>query len=60
MKKFIILMPCYNDWPSIFRLLENIDKEILELKGEFSVLIVNDALMKKCQRQKVFIKILNL
>ena len=43
MKKFIILMPCYNDWPSIFKLLENIDKEILELKGEFSVLIVNES-----------------
>ena len=40
-------MPCFNDWPSIFRLLENIDKEILELKGEFSVLIVNDGSNEK-------------
>ena len=47
MKKFKILMPCYNDWPSIFKLLENIDKEILELKGEFSVLIVNDGSNEK-------------
>ena len=52
MKKFIILMPCYNDWPSIFKLLENIDKEILELKGEFSVLIVNDGSNEKMPETK--------
>ena len=45
-------MPCYNDWPSIFRLLENIDKEILELKGEFSVLIVNDGSNEKMPETK--------
>ncbi len=42
MIKFKILMPCYNDWSSVFRLLENIDKEISNIKGEFSVIIVND------------------
>ena len=52
MKKFIILMPCYDDWTSIFRLLENIDKEILELKGEFSVLIVNDGSNEKMPETK--------
>ena len=52
MKKFIILMPCYNDWTSIFRLLENIDKEVLELKGEFSVLIVNDGSNEKMPETK--------
>ena len=52
MKKFKILMPCYNDWTSIFRLLENIDKEILELKGEFSVLIVNDGSNEKMPETK--------
>ena len=52
MKKFKILMPCYNDWPSIFKLLENIDKEILELKGEFSVLIVNDGSNEKMPETK--------
>ena len=45
-------MPCYNDWPSIFKLLENIDKEILELKGEFSVLIVNDGSNEKMPETK--------
>ena len=52
MKKFIILMPCYNDWPSIFKLLDNIDQEILELKGEFSVLIVNDGSNEKMPESK--------
>ena len=52
MKKFKILMPCYNDWPSIFKLLENIDQEILELKGEFSVLIVNDGSNEKMPELK--------
>tara|TARA_A100001011_G_C14169935_1_gene782015 strand:- start:302 stop:1156 length:855 start_codon:yes stop_codon:yes gene_type:complete len=45
-------MPCYNDWPSIFKLLDNIDQEILELKGEFSVLIVNDGSNEKMPESK--------
>ena len=45
-------MPCYNDWPSIFELLDNIDEEILELKGEFSVLIVNDGSNEKMPESK--------
>ena len=52
MKKFKILMPCYNDWSSIFKLLENIDQEIKKLKGEFSVLIVNDGSNEKMPESK--------
>jgi len=52
MKKFKILMPCYNDWPSVFKLLDNIDQEILELNGEFSVLIVNDGSNEKMPESK--------
>jgi len=52
MKKFKILMPCYNDWLSIFKLLDNIDQEILELNGEFSVLIVNDGSNEKMPESK--------
>tara|TARA_Y100000590_G_scaffold432716_1_gene549041 strand:- start:47 stop:922 length:876 start_codon:yes stop_codon:yes gene_type:complete len=47
MKKFKVLMPCYNDWPSVFKLLENIDREISNLKAEFSVVIVNDGSTEK-------------
>ena len=47
MMKFKVLMPCYNDWSSVFKLLENIDKEISDLKDEFSVVIVNDGSTEK-------------
>jgi len=43
MKKIIILIPVYNDWKSVFKLLENIDLQIAEWDAEVSVLIVNDA-----------------
>ena len=43
MKKFIILIPIYNDWKSVFKLLENIDVQIKGWDAEVSVLIVNDA-----------------
>ena len=43
MKKFIILIPIYNDWKSVFKLLENIDLQITDCDAEVSVLIVNDA-----------------
>ena len=43
MKKFIILIPVYNDWKSVFKLLENSDAQIKDWDAEVSVLIVNDA-----------------
>ena len=43
MKKFIILIPIFNDWKSVFKLLENIDLQIIKWDVEVSVLIVNDA-----------------
>ena len=43
MSKIKILIPVYNDWQSIFKLLENINLEVYALKFEFSVMIINDA-----------------
>ncbi|MDC0328090.1 glycosyltransferase [Candidatus Pelagibacter sp.] len=43
MIKIKILIPVYNDWQSVFKLLENINSEVSTLDGEFSVIIVNDA-----------------
>ena len=43
MNKIKILIPVYNDWRSIFKLLENINSETSKLEGKFSVTIVNDA-----------------
>jgi len=42
-KKIIILIPIFNDWQSVFKLLENINTEASSLEGEFSIIIVNDA-----------------
>ena len=43
MKKIKIIIPIYNDWQSVFKLLENINNEVLNLDAEFSIIIVNDA-----------------
>jgi len=43
MNKIKILIPIYNDWQSVFELLENINSEVSTLDGEFSVMVVNDA-----------------
>ena len=38
-----ILIPVYNDWQSVYKLLENINSEVIKLNHDFSVIIVNDA-----------------
>ena len=43
MKKFKILIPVYNDWQSLSKLLNNIDNEIKNLTHEISMIIVDDA-----------------
>ena len=47
MKKIKILIPIFNDWKSVFRLLENIDLQISGWDTEVSVLIINDASTEK-------------
>ena len=42
-----ILIPIYNDWQSVFKLLENIDLQIDGWDGEASVIIINDASTEK-------------
>jgi glycosyltransferase involved in cell wall biosynthesis len=48
MKKTKILIPIYNDWRSLFKLLENIDSELAGWDADISVFIVNDASTEKC------------
>ena len=43
MIKIKILIPVYDDWRSVFKLLENINVVVSTLEGDFSVIIVNDA-----------------
>ena len=43
MKKFKILIPLYNDWKSVSKLLKEIDSQIINWDASVSVIIVNDA-----------------
>ena len=43
MSKIKILIPVYNDWQSVFKLLEGINLEVSKLDDEFSIIIINDA-----------------
>ena len=44
MKKFLIIIPVYNDWESLKKLLNQIDETIKEYDFlEFQCIIVNDA-----------------
>ena len=47
MKKFIILIPLFNDWKSVSRLLDEIDLEISNWNAEVSIILVNDASTEK-------------
>ena len=66
MKKFIILIPLYNDWKSASKLLDEIDLQVNNWQSEVSVIIVNDAstepktgLNKSFKKIKSF-KVLNM
>ena len=43
MKNFIILIPLFNDWKSVSKLLKEIDLQTNNWEAEVSVIIVNDA-----------------
>ena len=44
MKRFKILIPVYNDWDSLIKLLDEIDKNIADIENaKFDCMIVNDA-----------------
>ena len=64
--KVKVLVPIYNDWQSIYKLLDEIDNLQLEKNFEISILIVNDASNHdRPEEEKIFeniqsIKILNM
>ena len=43
MKKYIILIPIYNDRESLTKLIEDINFEMKELNSQISIIVVNDA-----------------
>jgi polyisoprenyl-phosphate glycosyltransferase len=46
-KEFYIVTPCYNDFESLYILLENIDRENEKYKYNFSVIVINDASLQE-------------
>ena len=66
MKKFKILIPLYNDWKSVSKLLNEIDSQTNNWDAEVSIIIVNDASTeKKSDLESIFkkiksVKILNM
>ena len=42
MKKYIVLIPVYNDWQSVFKLLKEIDFQVSKWNADVSILIMND------------------
>ena len=48
MKKYIILIPVYNDWKSVFKLLKEINFQVAKWNADVSILIMNDASTEAC------------
>ena len=59
-KKFIIIIPLYNDWKSVFKLLKEIDSIALNWKAEISILIIDDASTEKMDKIKLNLKKINI
>ena len=54
MKKFKILIPVYNDWESLFKLLEDINSTVQSIKDcDFSCVVINDCSTIKIPEIKV-------
>jgi len=47
MRKIIILIPLFNDWKSVSRLLSEIDEQVKNWNVDVSIIIVNDASTEK-------------
>ncbi len=66
MKKFIVLIPLFNDWKSVSKLLGEIDLQITDWDVDVSVIIINDASIEErssleFRYKKIeFVKILNM
>ena len=57
-KKFTILIPIYNDWESLKKLLNNINDNIKNFSGiEFNCVVVNDSSTIKSPRLKFQLKL---
>ena len=64
--KIKILIPIYNDWASVSKLIKNIDSEIKDINHEVSITIINDASSEKNEldtqslQNIVFVELINM
>jgi len=58
MMKYIIVIPCFNDWDCLNLLIPKIDQALKDINEEVSILVVNDKSTKK--NNLLFKKILYL
>ena len=52
MKKIIILIPVYNDWQSLEKLVEDIKLKVKNINCKFSIFIINDGSTEKYDNKK--------
>ena len=52
MMKVIILVPIYNDWKSVSKLIEEINSKVSNLKCHFSIIIINDG---SIEQQSIYV-----
>ena len=50
--KIIILVPVYNDWKSVSKLIEEINSTVSNLNSNFSIMIINDA---STEQQSIYV-----
>jgi len=60
MKKYIILVPVYNDWQSVFKLLKEINFQVAKWNADVSILIMNDASTEVCPTNELSLENLKL
>ena len=60
MKKYIILIPVYNDWQSVFKLLKEINFQVAKWNADVSILIMNDASTEACPTNELSLENLKL
>ena len=64
--KFFILIPIYNDWKSVLKLIENINLQLEDNDNKITILIINDAsteetpIIKGDYKNFLSIKIINI
>ena len=52
MKKIIILIPVYNDWQSLEKLVEDINLKVKNINCKFSIFVINDGSTEKYNDKK--------